>query len=106
MVLVYCRARDDDVTVRLTSEQLLELSRRKASLANRSDGAAEASASPLDGTEVSPPGSFRPFHEGDRSGGVVWDSDLPRSLEAGGRYRMDFTYLPTVTQEATLRFTC
>lgn len=104
--LASCRPQNDEVTVRLASDQALDRSRWKATLVNRSDGATEATADPLDDTGIWRPGSALTFHEGTRSGGVSWDADLDRSLEAGGSYRMDFTYLPTGDLRERLGFTC
>lgn len=105
-VLTSCRAQNDDLTVRLTSDQALSRSRWSATLVNRSDGAAEATADPLADQGVWRPGSALTFHEGDQGGGVAWDDDLVRGLEDGGRYRLDFTYDPTGTRQASLGFTC
>lgn len=105
-VLASCRPQSDEITVRLASDQALDRSRWKATLVNRTDGATEATADPLDDTGLWRPGSALTFHEGTRSQGVSWDADLNRSLEAGGSYRVDFTYLPTGDVRDRLAFTC
>lgn len=105
-VLASCRPQNDEVTVRLASDQALDRSRWKATLVNRSDDATEATADPIDEAGIWRPGSALTFHEGTRSQGVSWDADLNRSLEAGGSYHMDFTHLPSGDRRARLAFTC